>query len=201
MKRTGILGLVVLTLVLCIGASPVQALTHLDLAAQGGAVAGRILPLEARLRDSQGAPIAGARVTIFEQTTFGRLILGNYTTNANGRVYGEFTPRSDGTFLLGASFAGDGVHEPAEATVQVNVSASPAAGGSDVLSYYILLGTIIAIVGSVWATYAFVVLQILLIPREAEPPGHDLGNDPGIRGGGGKVDDLLGMRLVGEKNG
>lgn len=176
--------LVVLVLALALVAIPVRADTQLQLYAEGLPRVGKALPLDAVLRDASGKPIAGAKVTFFEKTAFGRLTLGTSTTNGLGKAYWTFSPAAQGTFLLGVSFAGNATYGPVETTLGVKVPTTNP-GGLELPPYVIILGAIGTVVLAIWATYVFVVLQILLIYREGRAVGQSPAG-PGTGGGPGE---------------
>jgi len=138
------------------------------------------------LRDGFGYPLPGRGLDVFVQTTFGFLDLGPVTTNDQGVVEVGYAPRDQGTYIVGAAYAGgDGfLGSVAWRTLDI----SPGYGGEDLslgpadpvfdLNARPIQAIIVVVVGGVWATYAyaiFVIRQTLRakVPKVAspQPPG------------------------------
>ncbi len=147
------------------GPSPAAAgSTAIEAVTPSVLVAGIPSTLVATLRDTAtGAPIGGANLTFSEKTTFGWLLLGNATTNAQGEAGATFEPVYNGTYTVVIAYAGNASYAPTNRTLTLAVFAASAPPSPPIPADLLIVLVIVAVVGGVWATYAFVVLQILSI--------------------------------------
>lgn len=165
-----VMGLLLLTLLLLPHAAglvtPVSAAavdpTRIEAAVPSSLVAGTQTALTATLRDTAtNDTVGGALLTFSEKTTFGTLLLGNRTTDASGRASVPYEPVYNGTFTIVVSYGGNASYAPSNATLALNVLAAAAPPVPPFPSETVIVFVIIAVVGSVWLTYAFVGMQIL----------------------------------------
>lgn len=180
--RRAILAVAILLLVLLLAPSVAAAIpsapspaasdpTAIEVATPPAIVAGVQTTLVATLRDTAaGTAVAGANLTFAEKTTFGWLVLGNGTTNAQGEAGVVYEPAHNGTYTIVISFAGDAGYAPANTTLSLTVLAADSTAPPPFPSETIIVFVILAVVGSVWATYAFVGLQILGIRSVGSRP-------------------------------
>jgi len=80
------------------------------------------------LSDSNGIPIAGAKVQFSVPTDFGKLSIGSSTTVANGTAYLAYQLPSNWGGLLYASYSGSKSYAASNVTGAIQYS-SPASGG------------------------------------------------------------------------
>ena len=136
--------------------------TAIEAVSPSALVAGVPTTLVATLRDTAtSSPVGGANLTFAEETTFGWLVLGNVTTNAQGEAGVGYEPVYNGTYTVVVSYAGDGSHAPSNATLSLMVLAASSPPPPLIPTDRLIVFVILAVVGGVWATYAFVGLQIL----------------------------------------
>lgn len=149
-----------------VGARPPSPRTPavMSLEAQGDARAGSLLVLYSRLETLMGVPVAGRTVSLHERTTFGRLLLDEGVTDRNGEAEHLITPAGSGELTLVADFAGDADYATANVTVTLRVAAGPPTVPSFPVTA-VIVGVVAAVVGSVWASYAFVGVQVYRISR------------------------------------
>lgn len=118
--------------------------------------------LQATLRDAaSNAPLAGENLSFAERTTFGWLPLGTSATNDQGEAGVAYEPAAGGTYTVLVSFAGDASHAPSNATISVSVLAAPSPPSPLLPTDTVIALIIVAVVGGVWTTYAFVGWQVL----------------------------------------
>lgn len=147
--------------------------TVLDLRAGGdGAVAGRLLVLYSLLSTAEGSPVAGRQVVLQHRTTFGWLTADESETDRMGKAEHLLPSVPAGQIEFRAVFPGDSSHAPANTTLSLEVLPAPSWPpilqgwpSQAPLPAVLLAGVVVA---SVWATYAFVLLQIRQISRSAE---------------------------------
>ncbi len=177
-----VLGLLLLTLLLLPHATglvtPVSAAaadpTRIEAAVPSTLVAGTPTALTATLRDTAtNGTVGGALLTFSEKTTFGTLVLGNRTTDASGRASVPYEPVYNGTFTIVVSYDGNASYAPSNATLALNVLAAAAPPAPPFPSETVIVFVIMAVVGSVWVTYAFVGFQILGIRSIGSRPEDD----------------------------
>lgn len=136
--------------------------TAIEAVTPSALVAGVETTLVATLRDTAtSAPIGGANLSFREQTTFGWLVLGNATTNAQGEAGVYYEPVYNGTYTIVIAYSGDGSYAPTNTTLSLMVLAGPSPPPSLIPPDLLIVFVILAVVGGVWATYAFVGVQIL----------------------------------------
>ncbi len=134
-------------------------------------VAGIPSTLVATLQDTAtSTPVVGAPLTFSERTTFGWLLLGNTTTNAQGEAGVTYEPASNGTYTVVIAYAGDGSYAPANTTLTLTVFAASAPPAPPIPADRLIVFVILAVVGGVWATYAFVAFLILGIRSVGSRP-------------------------------
>ena len=138
------------------------AATAIQVVTPPALVAGVETTLVATLRDTAaGTPIGRANLTFSEKTTFGWLVLGNVTTNAQGEGGVPYEPVYNGTYTIVVSYAGNESYAPTNATLALTVLAASSPPPPGIPTDTLIVFVVIAVVGGVWATYAFVGLQIL----------------------------------------
>ncbi|MFA5861356.1 MAG: NrfD/PsrC family molybdoenzyme membrane anchor subunit [Candidatus Thermoplasmatota archaeon] len=126
--------------------------------------------LVAQLRDADTlSPLEGRTVSFSMQTTFGWRPLGSNESDEGGNVTLVYMPAWPGAFTVGASFAGDSTYGVTTALSTLVVSAPQPAPEGPITPGGLASLTVIAVIGAVWATYAFVAWQILAIKREEGP--------------------------------
>lgn len=143
---------------------------------------GQETTLQARLHD--GGPISGAEVAFLTAIRFagtaGTVELGRATTDQRGIARLEFLPRWEGELTITARFAGDARRGPAEGSRKVMVQPGPPLyfekGGVPVAG--LLMGFLLAILGTVWSIYLIVVALVWRIAHK----GH---GRPGLPHSGG----------------
>ncbi len=81
------------------------------------------------LRDESGYPIPGMTLEAFVETMFGYLELGPVSTNDQGVAEVTYAPRDNGTFLVGAAYAGGGGF--LGSVIWKDLEIPPAYGGGD----------------------------------------------------------------------
>ncbi len=136
--------------------------TAIEAVTPSAIVAGVPVTLVATLRDTATAtPVGGANLTFVQPTEFGSLVLGNVTTNAQGEGGIQYEPAHNGTFTIVISFDGNASYAPTNTTLSLNVLAASTPPPPLIPSDLVIAVVIVAVVGSVWATYAFVGAQIL----------------------------------------
>lgn len=152
--------------------------TRLQALLPANLTAGQNSLVEAILEDAAtGTPIAQENVTFSRKTMFGALSLGTSPTNAEGEAYLSFAATKPGNFTVVVAFDGDAAYQPSNASVTFTVlpaGAPPAAGSFPTTTAIVLV--IVAVVGGVWVTYAFVAFLILGIraDRPEEEPTAEL---------------------------
>ncbi|MBI4310547.1 MAG: Ig-like domain-containing protein, partial [Chloroflexi bacterium] len=132
---------------------------------------GEEVMITAVLKDSKGAPIAGAKIRLWTPGQFlsvgGEMELGTVTTNAQGIAAFRFQARSEDLARLNADFFGDSRHSPAQAAIDVAVV------GSDQL-YQQTAGVrlpgigvwlIVGALGVAWSIYIGMMALVTLIAR------------------------------------
>lgn len=125
-------------------------------------VAGIPTTLVATLRDTAtGNPVGNATLSFSERTTFGWLLLGNDTTNAEGEAGVAYEPVYNGTYTIDIAYAGDAGFAPTNTTLALTVLAAGSPPSPGFPAELIIVLVVIAVVGGVWATYAFVAWEIL----------------------------------------
>ncbi len=136
--------------------------THIDVVTPSALAAGVQTTLVATLRDTAtSSPVGGANLSFAEQTTFGWLVLGNVTTNGQGEGGVQYEPVYNGTYTIVVSYPGDANYAPTNTTMTLTVLGSAPPPPPVLPPDRLIVFVIIAIVGGVWATYAFVGMQIL----------------------------------------
>lgn len=120
------------------------------------------------VRDENNTPLPQRSLSVFVQTAFGFLELGSTTTNAQGIASVEYAPRDEGEYLIGAAFlGGQGYLASVEWLRLVVVVPAPDPGilPRDVV---IIQAILVAVVGGIWAAYAYSFFSLRLALREPE---------------------------------
>lgn len=115
--------------------------------------------------------LADENLTFSVQTTFGWLLLKSTVTDAKGTAYLDYDPVAPGTYVIQVAFAGNTAYAPSNASVTVAAVAGPASPPPILPTSSAMILIIAGVVGGVWATYGFVVTQVLGI--RADPPEAD----------------------------
>ncbi len=144
--------------------------SQLDLVVSDGRVGGEMV-LRATLLDDAGNPLPGEPIVFELETTFGWLELGRRFTNADGQATLEYVPSGAGPLTFRARFLGgtgvttvgpSGDVATAIVTERPLESPLPVAAGIAVV--------VAAVVGSIWAAYAFVLLELRAIRTDGGGP-------------------------------
>ncbi len=133
--------------------------------------------VNAVLRNASEIGLSGQTLEFLVQTTFGPLLIGNFTTNNAGKAAIQYTPRGSGVWTLLVRFAGQGRFEPSEASAELVVADSPTAPPPLLRTDTGIALIVLAVVGSIWLTYGFVAYQLSAIRAEGlgrPPPLADL---------------------------
>ncbi len=148
----------------------------------GVVVNGNTVALSATLQDKDGKPIAKQEVQFFAEQQFlgrtGQVEIAQAKTNANGVAYAIYHPTTPNAEKLTAKFAGGGVFDGTEQTVEL--AASPKFAGKAIPSEddnlhgikTVAPYALVLLIGSVWATFAFILYQAWSVSRVAQ------GGDP-----------------------
>lgn len=129
--------------------------------------------LSATLTDTAGAPVAGAPVRFYLRTSFvgveGDAEVAAVLTDDAGAARATYRPTSDGEHLFVVRFPGSDLHAEADEVLSVDVDrASPAyvvaPRGLEALSDVVPLVFAMVVI-SIWTTFAYVLLQVVLIRR------------------------------------
>jgi plastocyanin len=145
--------------------------TAIDAVTPSVLVAGFETTLVATLQDTASSTaVAGATLTFSEQTTFGWLPLGNATTNGQGEAGVTYEPVYNGTYTIVVAYAGNASYAPSNTTLTLTVFAAAAPPPPPIPADRLIVFVILAVVGGVWATYAFVAWQILGIRSVGSRP-------------------------------
>jgi hypothetical protein len=133
----------------------------------------------ATLRDVDGAPIGGARISFSIHVDFlgGRMAaLGSAATDATGVALVPITPRTD-TVRVQATFAGDADHAPSDATADVRfpdarvVAIDLEPEPSQLETLRIVVPRVIGIVvGALWIFFALATAYVIRAVRRGGPP-------------------------------
>lgn len=116
--------------------------------------------------------LAGENLTFLLQTKFGWLFLKESITDSHGSAYLVYDPMATGSYTIKVSFDGNAAYAPSNASVTVQAVAEPASPVLPLLpATPTIVGIILAVVGGVWATYAFVAVQVLGI--RSDKPADD----------------------------
>lgn len=114
------------------------------------------------VRNATGYPLAYALVEAYVETAFGMYDLGPVGTNDQGVGEVSYAPRENGTFVLGAAFAGDDAHLASVEWSALTVGSASGGGsiglglvGGSVLELSPILAAVVVVVLGVWATYAY----------------------------------------------
>ena len=138
--------------------------TELSIEPPEAASPGLEFVVSAILRE-HGAPLPSRELVFARETTFGAIEVGRATTDSVGRAGVVLSVSSPGPVVLLVTFEGDGTLRASAATSTVLVGGGSAPGPD--YTAVLLVGAIVAVVvGSVWACYAFVVVQIWEIRAE-----------------------------------
>lgn len=143
---------------------PPAVATVLSLEAQGDAWEGGLLVLYSRLATEQGAPLADQVVSLYQETTFGKLLLDERLTDRDGEAEHLVSTLSRGSLTLVGSFPGGVDFTPANVTLTLAIAAGPPLTVPFPTTTMIVL-VVSIVVGSIWATYALVGLQVYRISR------------------------------------
>lgn len=114
--------------------------------------------------------LPGQNLSFSVRTSFGWLLLKQATTDAQGKGYLDYDPVSPGNDTIQVAYAGNGVYAPCNATVSVVALAGPATPPPFLTTDRAIVLVILAVVGGVWATYAFVAIQVLGIREDRPEP-------------------------------
>lgn len=154
--------------------APVRAAvdpTAIQIVTPSELVAGVQTTLVAHLQDTAtAAPVPGGILSFAEKTTFGWLVLGNVTTDDLGEAGVPYEPVHDGTYTIAVAFAGDANYSSSNASLALTVLAASSPPPPFLTTDQVIVLVIVLVVGSVWATYAFVASQILGIRRIGSGP-------------------------------
>jgi hypothetical protein len=128
------------------------------------------ITLSAVLRDWEGRPLPGASVAFYASTElFDKpVLLGTSATDANGQAEFRHTPRRDGMVSFYARFEGGGIYGASLAAHSMQVFNATPAYVEEPLG--ITIGrwapkALVLVLLVVWATFAFVIYQIVSIAR------------------------------------
>jgi len=138
--------------------------TELSISAPATVDADQEFSVSATFRE-HGVPLAGRELVFVRHASFGALEIARAITDALGNAAVSVSIPSQGTSLVSVEFAGDALLRPNVATatiVVVGVEPPP----PDFLAILSVGVVVAAVVGSVWACYAFVFTQLLGIRRE-----------------------------------
>ncbi len=136
--------------------------TRVEAAIPSNLVAGTPTALSATLRDTAtNGTVGGAILSFSERTTFGWLLLGNKTTDSQGEASVPYEPVANGTYTIVVSYEGNASYAPSNTTLALNVLAASTPPPPPIPADRVIVFVIIAVVGGVWLTYAFVGVQIL----------------------------------------
>ncbi len=148
--------------------------TAIEATTPSALVAGVTTTLVVTVRDTAtGTPVGGANLTFSEKTTFGWLVLGTVTANAQGEGGVQYEPASSGSYSIVVAYDGDASHAPANTTLSLTVLAASSPPPPFLTPDRVIVLVILAVVGGVWATYAFVGVQILGIRGIGSRPEDD----------------------------
>jgi len=113
-------------------------------------------------------PLAGRELVFVRHASFGALELARAVTDAFGNAAVSASIPSPGTSLVSVEFAGDAGLRASVATATIVVVGvePPPPDFTAILSVGVVVA---AVVGSVWACYAFVLAQLLAIRQEGRP--------------------------------
>ncbi len=119
------------------------------------------------LTDDVGQPVVDALITFTMHITFGKLNLGNATTDANGTASLNYTLAATGEFLMDANFRGGRGYREASATAILVVEGSDEPVESPWLTGDQLAVLVVTtVLAGVWGSYAYVAYQVYRISRE-----------------------------------
>jgi hypothetical protein len=137
------------------------------------------------LRDNRSRPLAFRPISVFVQTAFGFLDLGNELTSEQGIASFEYAPLGGETYLIGAAFEGERGH--LASVVWLQLVLTPATPDLSLFPRDVLIvqAVIVLVVGGIWASYVYslVILRQVLRP----PKGERL--DPATRRGEGSGEE------------
>jgi len=104
------------------------------------------------LRDEGGNPLPGSQLEVFLRSSFGLLELGPVVTNDQGVAEVAYFPRDNGTFLVGAAYAGGGGLLASVAWRFLNVVRTSQDGGPELRPIEAIISVTLT---GVWAAYAY----------------------------------------------
>lgn len=152
--------------------------THLQVLMPANITVGLDAAIDAVLHDAvTGTPVPRENVTFAYQTKFGWLSLGTVATTSLGRAIMDYVPRESGNITIRAVFPGDSVYAASNASLAVDVLPAGLGPAPALLPMdRVIVLVILAVVGGVWATYAFVAFLILGI--RADRPEEESSSAP-----------------------
>ncbi len=136
--------------------------TAIEFVTPSSLVAGIPTTLVVTLRDTAtSVPVAGGVLAFDQLTTFGRLPLGNVTTNAQGEAGVTWEPVANGTYTITVAYGGNATYAAANRTLSLNVLGASSPPPPLLPPDRAIALIILAVVGGVWATYGFVAFLVL----------------------------------------
>jgi len=127
----------------------------------------------ARLQDEAGDPVEGATIVLNRITVFGKLEIGQITTDSEGVAVLEYKARMVGTLELEAVYGGSANLAPSSTRtsliVEPLIPSEPVGIFTDRVIFFLGRGVIYAILGSVALCFAYVGYQIIRLYFEKEP--------------------------------
>ncbi len=127
------------------------------------------------LRDEGGFPIPFMEIEVLMRTAFGIYDAGPTVTNDQGVGEVAYTPRENGTYVLGAAFTGSGGFLASIAWRSVTVGSAFEGGGvglglfdGGTLELLPVEAIVVVVVLGVWATYAYAFFLMWVSMRRKE---------------------------------
>lgn len=125
-----------------------------------------------RLTDAEGVPLSLAEVRLFHAVSLfgvdGSLEIGRAETGKNGSAEIRYVPHEIGTETITVRFEGTVLYAPAEQQVVIQVDTAKeyhvATKGLDTVRYWMPIWFVATVLG-VWATFGYVIFQIMGIRR------------------------------------
>ncbi len=136
--------------------------TAIEFVTPSSLVAGIPTTLVVTLRDTAtSVPVAGGMLSFDQLTTFGRLPLGNVTTNALGEAGVTWEPVDNGTYTITVAYQGNATYGATNRTLSLNVIGASSPPPPLLPPDRAIAIIVTAVVGGVWATYGFVAFLVL----------------------------------------
>ena len=152
----------------------------------GVVIKGGTVSLSAALQDKDGNPIPRAEVRFYAEETFlgrtGLIDIGAAKTGASGSANLLYHPRSDATRKIVAKFAGVGLYDATEQTIQLVGSAQfgPRVGANPDDTLHGIKGgahlALISVIAGVWLMFGFIAFQAWGISRVKSPGADTVGH-------------------------